>query len=119
PFPGGFQKISSGFLADIQFSGFGLVSIIVGLVLTVWYIVNELRERRSQRKYGFEVVSQGLFLLKLIVVAVVTNLFTFVLASYAGIPNILVLLFVLIVVYSFVMNRTVMGRHVYALGGNE
>ncbi|WP_433746203.1 multiple monosaccharide ABC transporter permease [Paenibacillus amylolyticus] len=119
PFPGGFQKISSGFLPDIQFSGFGLVSIIVGLVLTVWYIVNELRERRSQRKYGFEVVSQGLFLLKLIVVAAVTNLFTFVLASYAGIPNILVLLFVLIVVYSFVMNRTVMGRHVYALGGNE
>jgi putative multiple sugar transport system permease protein len=39
--------------------------------------------------------------------------------TYNGIPNILVILFVLVVIYSFVMNKTVMGRHIYALGGNE
>ena len=41
------------------------------------------------------------------------------LASYEGIPNILVMLFILIVLYTFVMSQTVMGRHIYALGGNE
>ena len=60
-----------------------------------------------------------MFLLKLILIAAVINAFTFMLASYAGLPNILILLLVLIIIYSFVMNKTVMGRHIYALGGNE
>ena len=57
--------------------------------------------------------------MKLILIAAVINAFTFMLASYAGLPNILILLLVLIIIYSFVMNKTVMGRHIYALGGNE
>lgn len=96
-----------------------MVAILAGIILTIWYIANELRDRKAQSKYGFELSAQGTFVLKLIVVAVIINAFTFVLASYSGIPNILVLLFILIVVYSFVMNRTIVGRHVYALGGNE
>ncbi|MNW26846.1 Xylose transport system permease protein XylH [compost metagenome] len=119
PFPGGFQKLSSGFLPDVAFSGVSIISVVVGVALSVWYIVSEMRARRAQLKYGFEAGANSLFLLKLAVVAIITNVFTFMLASYAGIPNILVLLFALIIAYSFVMNRTVIGRHVYALGGNE
>ncbi|MDP4099015.1 sugar ABC transporter permease [Paenibacillus sp. P96] len=119
PFPGGFQKISSGFIPGFGGSGMNIVAILAGIVLTIWYIINELRDRRAQSKYGFELSPQGLFILKLVVVAAIINAFTIVLASYSGIPNILVLLFILIVVYSFVMNRTIMGRHIYALGGNE
>ncbi|MFB5763295.1 multiple monosaccharide ABC transporter permease [Paenibacillus medicaginis] len=119
PFPGGFQKISSGFIPGFGGSGMNMVAILVGIVLTVWYIINELRDRKAQSKYGFELSPQGLFILKLVVVAAIINAFTIVLASYSGIPNILVLLFILIVVYSFVMNRTIMGRHIYALGGSE
>ena len=47
----------------------------------------------------------------------IINVFTYVLASYEGIPNILIVLFILVVIYTFVMNKTVMGRHIYALGG--
>lgn len=119
PFPAGFQKISSGFIPDFGSSGTNLVAVLAGIVLTVIFIINELRDRKSQRKYNFDVIPNGLFILKLVLVAAVINAFTFMLASYAGLPNILVLLFVLIVIYSFVMNKTVMGRHVYALGGNE
>ncbi|ANS74775.1 ABC transporter permease [Paenibacillus yonginensis] len=119
PFPGGFQKISSGFLPDLANTATNMVSILAGIVLSVLYILNEIRDRRAQLKYRFEVSSQGLFVLKLVLLVAVINVFTFMLASYAGIPNILVLLFILIVMYSFVMGKTVMGRHVYALGGNE
>jgi putative multiple sugar transport system permease protein len=119
PFPGGFQKISSGFVPGFGGSGMNMVAILAGIVLTIWYIINELRDRKAQSKYGFELSPQGLFILKLGVVAAIINAFTIVLASYSGIPNILVLLFILIVVYSFVMNRTIMGRHIYALGGSE
>ncbi|MEK3788981.1 multiple monosaccharide ABC transporter permease [Paenibacillus sp. FSL K6-1230] len=119
PFPGGFQKLSSGFLPDVAFSGVSIISVVVGVALSVWYILSEMRARRAQLKYGFEAGANSLFLLKLAAVTIITNVFTFMLASYAGIPNILVLLFALIIAYSFIMNRTVIGRHVYALGGNE
>lgn len=119
PFPAGFTKISSGFVPDLADTATNLIAILAGLAFTVLYVLNELRGRREQLKYKFEVSSSGLFIFKLAAIAVVLNLFTFMLASYAGIPNILVLLFVLILAYSFMMNKTVMGRHVYALGGNE
>ncbi|CAM3290338.1 MULTISPECIES: multiple monosaccharide ABC transporter permease [Paenibacillus] len=119
PFPGGFQKLSSGFVPDFGNTGTNLVAILVGIAFTVIYVINELRDRKSQKKYNFDVIPGGLFLLKLVLMAAVINAFTFMLASYAGLPNILILLLVLIIIYSFVMNKTVMGRHIYALGGNE
>jgi len=119
PFPGGFQKLSSGFVPDFGNTGTNLVAILVGIAFTVIYVINELRDRKSLKKYNFDVLPGGLFLLKLVLMAAVINAFTFMLASYAGLPNILILLLVLIIIYSFVMNKTVMGRHIYALGGNE
>lgn len=119
PFPNGFQKISSGFIPDFGSAGTNIVAVLAGILFTVIYIVNELRDRRAQKKYNFEVVSGGLFILKLVVIAAIINAFTFMLAIYAGLPNILILLLVLIIIYSFVMNKTVMGRHIYALGCNE
>ncbi|QDH20156.1 multiple monosaccharide ABC transporter permease [Saccharibacillus brassicae] len=119
PFPDGFTKISSGFVPNLADTATNLVAILAGIVFTVLFILNELRGRREQARYKFEVSSNGLFVLKLAVIAIVINAFTFMLASYAGIPNILVLLFVLVLAYSFMMSKTVMGRHIYALGGNE
>ncbi len=119
PFPNGFQKISSGFVPDFTNAATNIVAIIAGIALSVLYVWTELRGRAAQRKYNFDTGSLGLFIGKLVLVIAIINLFTFVLASYAGIPTILVLLFLLIIIYSFVMNRTVMGRHVYAIGGNE
>ena len=40
------------------------------------------------------------------------------LANYSGTPVILIILAILILTYTFVLNRTVFGRHVYAIGGN-
>ncbi|RUT35610.1 sugar ABC transporter permease [Paenibacillus zeisoli] len=119
PFPNGFQKISSGFIPDLGSGGLNLVALLAGIVLSVIFVINEVRDRAQHRKYNFDVIPQGLFIAKLVVLLVVINLFTYMLATYSGIPNILVLMFLLIVIYSFVMNKTVMGRHVYALGGNE
>ena len=41
------------------------------------------------------------------------------LATYKGLPNVLIIMFVLMVAYDFVTSRTTIGRRIYALGGNE
>ncbi|MGN7940375.1 multiple monosaccharide ABC transporter permease [Virgibacillus sp. 6R] len=120
PFPESFQKISSGFIPDIGgASSLHLLTIIIGIVLSVIIIITQLRARSTQVKYQFDVQPKGLFILKLIGMVAVLNVFTYVLAAYEGIPNILIILAILIVLYTFITNKTKAGRHVYAIGGNE
>jgi putative multiple sugar transport system permease protein len=120
PFPKSFQRISSGFIPD-WFGGGSLhtLTVLLGLILSLLLIWQEWKERRTQAKYQFEVAPVWMFVTKLVLLVAVINVFTFVLATYNGLPNILIILFFLIVIYSFVMNRMVAGRHIYALGGNE
>ena len=120
PFPKAFQKVSSGFLPDIGGdSSINVLTIIIGVILTLIMIVQEWRARRIQQKYGLGLLPIPLTVAKLVAYAAVINLFTYVLAKYRGIPVILIILFALVVVYSFVMRKSIIGRHTYAIGGNE
>ncbi|CAM3445729.1 multiple monosaccharide ABC transporter permease [Marinicrinis lubricantis] len=120
PFPNSFQQMSSGFIPDIfGGSGIHILSVAIGVVLSALYIWYELRSRNQKRIYQFEVMPIGLLIAKMVLLLAFINLFAYVLASYAGIPNVLIILAVLIAAYTFITNRTVMGRHIYALGGNE
>lgn len=119
PYPESFQKLSNGFLPDL-FGGtdIHILSIIVGVAVSLILIGLEIKGRNSQLRYNFEVGSKGLFYAKLVAIFAVVNTFTYVLATYKGLPNILVILFAIIVAYTFVMKKTIIGRHVYAVGGN-
>ncbi|MCX7709575.1 MAG: sugar ABC transporter permease [Clostridia bacterium] len=120
PFPEGFQKIASGFIPDF-FGGKGIhiTTLIVGVIATIIYIFYELMNRKTQKKYNFEVVPMGFLIAKIVLISAAVNLFTYSLAAYKGIPNVLILLTILIAIYTFVTTKTVVGRHIYALGGNE
>ena len=52
------------------------------------------------------------------VLGVVIMYFSYLLADARGLPIVGLILFALIAIYTFIMNRTVFGRHVYAIGGN-
>lgn len=120
PFPEGFQKISTGFIPDF-FGGknIHITTLLVGVVFSVFYVLYELKNRKTQKRYNFEVIPQVFLIVKMAVIIIAINLFAYVLAAYKGIPNVLVLLFILIAFYMFITNKTVIGRHIYALGGNE
>ncbi|WP_044479567.1 multiple monosaccharide ABC transporter permease [Paenibacillus antibioticophila] len=120
PFPKTFQRISSGFIPDWLGGGeIHLLTVTLGILLSVLYIWQEYKDRRTQIKYNFDTAPIWMFVTKIVLLVAVINIFTFVLATYNGLPNILIILFFLIVIYSFVMNRMVAGRHIYAIGGNE
>ncbi len=119
PFPESFQKISSGFIPDIGNGSIHVLTLIIGLVLSIIYVFTQIKNRRTEMKYNVDVSSTGMFVLKLVGLVAILNIFTYVLATYEGIPNILIILGVLILLYTFVTNKTKAGRHVYAIGGNE
>lgn len=120
PFPEAFTKISSGFIPDV-FGGQGahITTILIGVLLSVIIVIMELNNRKTQLKYNFEVPPIGFMVAKLVGIIAVILYFSFVFSSYKGLPNILILLAVLIVIYAFITNKTVPGRYIYAVGGNE
>jgi len=124
PFPREFQVISSGYIPD-PFGGLSigntklhLLSIVIGLLVVLFIFFSDIRKRKKQMAYNFEILPKGIWIFKLAAITLVLMAFTIVFALYRGFPNILVILGILIVGYHFVASRTVQGRHIYALGGN-
>jgi putative multiple sugar transport system permease protein len=120
PFPVGFQRISSGFIPDLFHNkGFHITTILIGVILSVLLIALDIRSRKNQQKYGFEVTPFYFFVIKNAVITAAIMGLCYLMASYKGLPNVLVLVFVLIVFYSFMTSQMVIGRRIYAMGGNE
>jgi putative multiple sugar transport system permease protein len=120
PFPPDFQKLSSGFIPDVVTGGsLRITSVLVGVALAVILVGSNLRRRLGQQRQGFTPEPMAAFALKNALVAAVIVAFSTWLATYRGLPNVLIVMFALILLYRFVTSRTVIGRRVYALGGNE
>lgn len=124
PFPTSFANLGSGFITPLFYFTVGdgyLVgsSILVGIALSIILILSNINKRKNLKKYNFNMESKNVFLTKTIVSVIIINIATVVLASYKGIPNILVISGIIIAIYTFITNKTVFGRQVYAVGGNK
>ncbi|MEE7545791.1 sugar ABC transporter permease [Xanthomonas sp. Kuri4-1] len=119
PFPPLFTSISSGFLPDpFAVHGLHLLSLLIGTLATLAFLAVEARARARSLSRGAAVPSLSVFALRNGTVAVLLLVFCYTLASYRGIPTVMVIMGVLIAFYTFLMNRTVLGRRIYAVGGN-
>ncbi len=117
--PEGFKDIGNGFLPEVgPDTGLHNLTIVLGVLLVAVLVALDYRKRAASKRYNFEVLPLPLFLIKQVVVAAVILEFAYLLANARGLPIVGLILFVLIGVYTFVMNRTIFGRHVYAIGGN-
>ncbi len=120
PFPVGFQRLSSGFIPDFfQYEGFHVTTILIGLLVSALLVFLDSRTRKNQQKYGFEVTPFYFFVAKNAAITAAVMGFCYLMASYKGIPNVLVILFPFVTIYAFITNQTVIGRRIFAMGGNE
>lgn len=120
PFPKIFQKISTGYLPDVVGGEhLHLLTMIMGVAIAAVLIISQWRARDRRKKNLFEVESMNAFMLKAAFTAIVVLGVTYIFASYQGYPVILIILGVIVAVYSFLTNKTVAGRQIYATGGNK
>jgi putative multiple sugar transport system permease protein len=124
PFPKEFQLLSSGFVPDI-FGGtlfgqpFNVLAMLIGVLVTGIIIYFNLKERRSQQEHGLAEEPDIIFLGRNLLIAAGFLTFSYLMARYKGLPNVLVVMFALIALFVFLTTRTTIGRRIYALGGNE
>nr|WP_189763890.1 multiple monosaccharide ABC transporter permease [Variovorax beijingensis] len=123
PFPVEFQRLSSGFIPDplggLDGGGLRITSLVVGALAAAALVFFKLRGRAKLAAHGMETEPYVFFLVKNLFFAAIILFFSYLLSTYKGLPNVLIVMAVLIVVYDFVTNRTTIGRRIYALGGNE
>lgn len=119
PFPKSFQALSTGFIPDL----FGVgrpnaLAMAVGVAAVLLIVWLALRTRARNARYGIEDEPFGLFVLRNAIVAAALLFVTWKLAWFRGLPNVLLSMVVLTVIYVFITERTTLGRRVYAVGGN-
>ena len=119
PLPNEYTFLAAGFVPDVaKIEGINLLALLAGGLACILYIVNEISKRRSKIKYNFDVPSIGAFLFKLLAITVVILAFSYALALYRGIPTVLLIVVALVLIYTFITDKTIPGRHIYAYGGN-
>ena len=120
PFPKSFQSLSTGFIPD----AFGvdkpnmtaLVLIALAAMAILWM---GIRARARDQQFGITPEPAVVFAIRNFVVVAALMFVGYKLATFRGLPNVVVVLSVLTVLYAFFTETTTTGRRIYALGGNE
>ena len=119
PFPRAYQQVAGGFLNGLLGGpGYDVFTLVVAALAVVAFAFSSWRSRMGRIRYQQAVEAMPLFVLRIVLVAAVVMAFAWQLAHSRGLPIVLIILAVLILAYNIVTNRTVFGRHVYAIGGN-
>lgn len=129
PFPESFVKLSSGYIPDffnvmginikVRDININITALVVGILASVIYVFLENKKRAEKKKYEMYIIPLPLFIVQLVFVVAAINVFFFYLAIHKGVPIILAIITVLLIGYSILTMKTVPGRYIYAMGGNE
>ena len=131
PFPKEFQALSTGFIPDFMPVGlkdslaalFGVRrlnagALIIGGAVAAIIVWLNMRKRQQSIRYGIEDEPTGFFIARNAIVAVALVFVAYKLATFRGLPNVLITMSILTIIYAFITERTTLGRRIYAVGGN-
>lgn len=118
-----FNAIGNGYIPDFPglesfLPDLHKLTLLLGLIAIILYIIGEINSRRNKIAYNFEVLSTNLFIVKMIFISALAALVTWVLAGYNGLSWTVVIVLLVVGIYHFITTQTVLGRHIYAVGGN-
>jgi putative multiple sugar transport system permease protein len=117
-----FNAIGNGFIPDIPgiefLPGVHKLTLIIGVIGIVLLIIGEINSRKKKQAYDFEVLPIEMFAIKLVFMSALIGGVTWLLAGYQGLSWTAVVVLVVVIIYHFITTQTVLGRHIYAVGGN-
>ncbi len=118
--PGEFVAIGAGWLPSWlgTIGRADVLTLVLGAVVSVAIALSLVSARNGRRKLELPVEGSASFWGKIVVAILAIMGVCWQLANYSGTPIILIILGILILGYTFLLNRSVFGRHVYAMGGN-
>ena len=114
-----FNNIGNGFIPDIPvLNGLHFLTLAIGIFGICLLIFFEFKARKNKIKYGFDVVSMPIFIGKLLMMVAGIGYVVYILASHNGLSWTVAIVIVVVAIYHFITTKTVLGRHIYAVGSN-
>jgi putative multiple sugar transport system permease protein len=118
-----FNAIGNGFIPEIPgltgiLPGMHKLTLLLGLAAIIIFIFSAINDRRKKQAYNFEVLTMDMFILELVFVTLLIGSITWIMAGYQGLSWTAVIILVVVLIYNFITSQTVLGRQVYAVGGN-
>ncbi|MBR2257655.1 MAG: sugar ABC transporter permease [Blautia sp.] len=114
-----FLKVFSGKLFSTKMNTLNQPCMIAGIALAVIVVLANVISRASKVKKGYEADSAKAVLIKSVLEAAVIILVAYKLAMAGGIPTVLVWVMGVVLIYSFITEKSTVGRHFYVVGGNR
>lgn len=119
PFPDSYQKLFNNFIPSSQSGSKITISLIVGAVICIAIVAVQVVSRMNKLRKKYEVQSLTSMAVKLVVICAVIMTAFWLLGQDKGVPVILILLAFVVLAYTYFTQKTIPGRRLYAMGGNE
>ena len=113
-----FKAIASGFVEPSFMDG-KVLALVAGVAFLAIMLVMDIYNRRTRSRLGFEVLPMSLFIVKNVFISGIIFWIFRKFSMDRGIPNVIVIIGLLVIAFTFMMNNTVFGRSIYAIGGNS
>lgn len=120
-----FAKIFGGgaecFIPDVfgDGSGLNILCLVIGVLACVVFLAATFYSRISRVRKGYSVEPLYATIAKSAIIVAVVLFFTWKLSQDRGVPTVLIWIAAVIGIYAYITSKTTMGRHLYAVGGNE
>lgn len=110
--------IGTGYLSEATLFGLNVITLVVGVLVFALIITTSILKRHKNKQLGIKDESLSIFITKLVFMLGVLGFVLYSLASFKGISWLLTITLVVTVVYHFISTKMVLGRRIYAVGGN-
>jgi len=120
PMPDNYLVLFNSFVPDFfGGTGFNITCMLAGVIAVAIFAGITFSGRMKKAKKGYELESLGGLVAKTVIISAAILAFMFRLAQYKGIPNVLIWIVVVVLIYNYITSKTRTGRYFYAVGGNE
>ena len=117
-----FNAIGNGYIPDIPGLNFlpnvHKLTLLLGVVGVILFIFSEIKSRRKKKEYNFDILPLDMFIFQILFVSLLILGITWILAGYNGLSWTVVIVLIVVAVYHYISSQTVLGRYIYAVGGN-
>ena len=111
PMNPGFRIIADNYISPILGQVLACITIVSIAILTV-------KANNSKKKFGLEVETAFEIWGKILFFSAIVLVFIFVMNTYRGIPLPVMVMFALVLIFTFISQKTPFGRNIYSIGGN-
>jgi len=119
PFPDEFKVIFNSYIPNPFGGSINIMCMLAAVLTCLAYILIFANSRRVRKKQGYVVENPIPAVMKVAVVCLMILLVAFRMAQFQGLSSILVILAIVVGIYTYYTSKTVGGRYLYAVGGNE